>query len=122
MARKRIIFEFKIKKAPLNRAVLCTQGRGRTGTSVTSLVFETNASTNSATWAFSFSGSNTQNILFIASTIPIVIGTATWAFAFGGSNTQNILVIASIIPITIGTATWAFWFQNWKCKDILFLK
>lgn len=30
---------------------ICTQGRSRTGTSVTSLVFETNASTNSATWA-----------------------------------------------------------------------
>src|SRR5690606_27882159 len=30
----------------------CTLGRSRTGTSVTSLVFETNASTNSATKAF----------------------------------------------------------------------
>ncbi len=30
----------------------CTQSRSRTGTSVTSLVFETNASTNSAIWAF----------------------------------------------------------------------
>ena len=30
---------------------LSTRGRDRTGTSVTSLVFETNASTNSATWA-----------------------------------------------------------------------
>lgn len=30
---------------------LCTQSRSRTGTSVTSLVFETNASTNSAIWA-----------------------------------------------------------------------
>ena len=30
----------------------CTQGRDRTGTSVTPLVFETSASTNSATWAW----------------------------------------------------------------------
>ncbi len=32
-------------------SVKCAQDRSRTGTSVTSLVFETNASTNSATWA-----------------------------------------------------------------------
>ena len=31
--------------------LLSTQGRGRTGTILLSLVFETNASTNSATWA-----------------------------------------------------------------------
>ena len=34
--------------------LFCTRGRDRTGTSVTSLVFETNASTNSATWALYF--------------------------------------------------------------------
>ncbi len=33
-------------------AFTCTQGRSRTGTILLSLVFETNASTNSATWAF----------------------------------------------------------------------
>ena len=31
---------------------LCTQSRGRTGTTVKLLVFETNASTDSAIWAF----------------------------------------------------------------------
>jgi hypothetical protein len=30
----------------------CTQSRGRTGTTLRLLVFETNASTNSAIWAF----------------------------------------------------------------------
>jgi hypothetical protein len=33
------------------RGTLCTQGRGRTDTGFTPLVFETSASTNSATWA-----------------------------------------------------------------------
>lgn len=32
--------------------IKCTLGRSRTGTSVTSQVFETSASTNSAIWAF----------------------------------------------------------------------
>jgi hypothetical protein len=31
---------------------ICTQSRGRTGTTLLSLVFETSASTNSAIWAF----------------------------------------------------------------------
>ena len=35
-----------------SKGVLSTQSRSRTGTSVTSLVFETNASTNSAIWAY----------------------------------------------------------------------
>ncbi len=37
----------------LNRVLflICTQGRGRTGTGVNLLVFETSASTDSATWA-----------------------------------------------------------------------
>ncbi len=34
--------------------LFCTRGRDRTGTSVTSLVFETSASTNSATRAKHF--------------------------------------------------------------------
>ena len=34
-----------------NTTAFCTEGRDRTGTSVTSLVFETNASTYSATSA-----------------------------------------------------------------------
>lgn len=38
-----------------------TQGRGRTGTIVKSLVFETNASTNSATWAFGIGQANVYN-------------------------------------------------------------
>ena len=41
----------KDKKKACITASLCTQSRSRTGTSVTSLVFETNASTNSAIWA-----------------------------------------------------------------------
>lgn len=41
----------KTKKAHISVS-LSTQSRSRTGTSVTSLVFETNASTNSAIWAF----------------------------------------------------------------------
>ncbi len=36
------------------KKLLCTRGRDRTGTSVTSLVFETSASTNSATRAKHF--------------------------------------------------------------------
>ena len=41
------------KKSPLNQAAFkfCTQGRDRTGTVLLPLVFETSASTNSATWA-----------------------------------------------------------------------
>ena len=35
-----------------NTTAFCTEGRDRTGTSVTSLVFETNASTDSATSAW----------------------------------------------------------------------
>ena len=35
---------------------LCTQGRNRTGTALRPLVFETNASTNSATWAYTQTG------------------------------------------------------------------
>jgi hypothetical protein len=39
-------------KAPKNEfEAFCTQGRGRTGTPVKELVFETSASTDSATWA-----------------------------------------------------------------------
>ena len=34
----------------------CTQSRGRTGTGVTPLVFETSASTDSAIWAFGIVG------------------------------------------------------------------
>ena len=41
------------KSLPISH-LFCTRGRDRTGTSVTSLVFETNASTNSATWALYF--------------------------------------------------------------------
>ena len=43
------------KSQPLKQLIaifFCTQGRDRTGMSVTSLVFETSASTNSATWAW----------------------------------------------------------------------
>lgn len=40
---------------------LCTQSRGRTGTALQPLVFETNASTDSAIWAF---GSKTGFIPF----------------------------------------------------------
>ncbi len=42
----------QIKKV-LNKSVqdFCTQSRGRTGTPVKELVFETSASTNSAIWA-----------------------------------------------------------------------
>ena len=32
--------------------LICTQSRGRTGTALQPLVFETNASTDSAIWAF----------------------------------------------------------------------
>lgn len=43
----------KTKKAHISVS-LSTQSRSRTGTSVTSLVFETNASTNSAIWALQY--------------------------------------------------------------------
>ncbi len=45
-----------IKKKKHKESILCvsTRGRGRTGTSVTSSVFETDASTNSATRALEF--------------------------------------------------------------------
>ncbi len=42
---------YKTKNPAFSQDFFCTRGRDRTGTSVTSLVFETNASTNSATWA-----------------------------------------------------------------------
>ena len=46
----------KKQKSPFReilKGLFCTLGRNRTGTSVTSLVFETNASTSSATKALS---------------------------------------------------------------------
>ena len=43
------------KRQPIDKQTIsvlcCTQSRGRTGTGVTPLVFETNASTDSAIWA-----------------------------------------------------------------------
>lgn len=39
------------KKTHISVSLFRTQSRSRTGTSVTSLVFETNASTDSAIWA-----------------------------------------------------------------------
>ena len=41
--------------------LFCTRGRDRTGTSVTSLVFETSASTNSATRAWPVSKTGLQS-------------------------------------------------------------
>ena len=48
-----------MKKQPrMGLFFLCTEGRDRTGTSVTSSVFETDASTDSATSACGFIASN----------------------------------------------------------------
>lgn len=44
-----------------SEGVFCTQSRSRTGTSVTSLVFETNASTDSAIWACGESESRSRS-------------------------------------------------------------
>ena len=53
MAKCRIGFIQYLQNIGIIRFVIffCTQGRDRTGTSFTSLVFETSASTYSATWA-----------------------------------------------------------------------
>ena len=42
----------------------CARDRSRTDTSVTSLVFETNASTNSATWAILLTGCKINHPFF----------------------------------------------------------
>ena len=44
----------KTKRLPekIEKSCECTQSRGRTGTTLLSLVFETNASTDSAIWAY----------------------------------------------------------------------
>lgn len=46
-----LLLHIKTKKNPDQYDRDCAQDRSRTGTSVTSQVFETSASTNSATWA-----------------------------------------------------------------------
>lgn len=45
--------------------LLCTQTRDRTGMEVNPLVFETNASTNSAIWAFVFSNALQRYAYFL---------------------------------------------------------
>ncbi len=49
--RERKKSEKKIRSRAVSHSDFCTQGRDRTGMRVNSLVFETSASTNSATWA-----------------------------------------------------------------------
>ena len=56
---------YKKRDALIRRLYGCTPGRDRTGKDVTPLVFETNASTNSATRAF-FHAANVEVFYYCA--------------------------------------------------------
>ena len=95
---------------------LSTQEEIRTPTPIQAPAPQAGASTNSATWVYIFFLQLVQianDFQFVASTIPIAIGTANWVDIFFLQLVQtanDFQFVASTIPIAIGTATWVYVF------------
>jgi hypothetical protein len=103
-----------IKKPLEFREVLSTQSRGRTGTIVKSLVFETNASTNSAIWAIIFIYKCLSSEVSGPPPVQLSFFTSVYPPKYRGLHLGNHLSFQVSTPRSIGAAIWAIIFI-YKC-------